>query len=173
MVLSANRVFFSLMVSRQSTCTRNHCVKVTSSCPFYFSLSRVLWIGLKQPRTRATSTSRLASMRMPSSATQRPSLCAPQSRRRICRRFTRIEQQPTNSRLVKHTLNLEPRLLYSEMFFSVKPKEKKKSESVALTRTLSIVLQRLTIYNIVTIICARKVENIRYLVIVVAHDHVL
>lgn len=145
MVLSANRVFFSLMASRQFTCTRNHCVKVTSSCPFYFSLSRVPWIGLKQQRTRATSTSRLASMRMPSSATQRPSLCAPQSRRRICRRFTRIEQQPTNSRLVKHTLNLELRLLYSEQ----------------------------QIHSVVTIICARKVENIRYLVIVVADDHVL
>lgn len=103
------------MVSRRFTCTRNHCVKVTSSCPFYFSLSRVPWIGLKQQRTRATSTSRLASMRTPSSATQRPSLCAPQSRRRICRRFTRIEQQPTNSRWVKHTLNVELRLLYSEM----------------------------------------------------------
>lgn len=137
MVLSANRVFFSLMASRQFTCTRNHCVKVTSSCAFCFSLSRVPWIGLKQQRTRATSTSRLASMRMPSSATQRPSLCAPQSRRRICQRFTRIEQQPTNSRLVKHTLNLELQLLYSEMFFSVQPKGKKVvCESVALTWTL-------------------------------------
>lgn len=40
-------------------------------------------------------------MKMPSTATQRPSLCAPQSRRLTCQPSTRTEQQPMNSRLVK------------------------------------------------------------------------
>lgn len=62
---------------------------------------RVLWIGPKEQRTKATSISRPANMRTPSSATQTPSLSAPQSRRLTCQHFTRTEQQHMSSRLAE------------------------------------------------------------------------
>lgn len=77
--------------SRRKAClTKTKCLSL---------LCRALWIEPKQPRIRATSTSKLPSMRMPSSATQRPSVSAPKSRRRIYRRFTRTERLRTNNRL--------------------------------------------------------------------------
>lgn len=69
---------------------------------FFFPIvhsCRARWTVLKQQKTRATSTSRLASMRMPSSATRRPSVCVPMSRSRTYRHFIRTEQLPLNSRL--------------------------------------------------------------------------
>lgn len=65
---------------------------------------RAHWSVLKQRKIRATSTSRLASMKTPSNVTQRPSVCVPMSRRRTYRRFIRTEQLHLNSRLATNSL---------------------------------------------------------------------
>lgn len=60
---------------------------------------RAHWTVLKQRKIRATSTLKLASTRMPSSATQRPLVCVPMNRSRTYQHFIRTEQLPLNNRL--------------------------------------------------------------------------